>query len=76
VKTPWKTTLVAASVCALAHEVVKFGFSWYVTDVANYSSTLGNLTVAALLLLWINYGALVFILAGEVAYLYSLRGAS
>jgi membrane protein len=76
VRTPWRTTLMAATLSALAHEILKFGFSWYVTEVANYASTLGNLAIAALVLLWINYGALVFILGGEVAHLYSVREAS
>jgi membrane protein len=74
-KTPWKTTVVAATVAAVAHEMLKFGFSWYVTQVANYDSTLGNLATAALVLLWIYYGALVFILGGEVAQVYTAMGA-
>lgn len=76
VRTPWRTTLIAATFSGLVHEVMKFGFSWYVTEVANYASTLGNLATAALVLLWIYYGALVFILGGEVAHVYSVRKAS
>ncbi|MDH3206683.1 MAG: YihY/virulence factor BrkB family protein [Gemmatimonadota bacterium] len=76
VRTPWRTTLVASTFAGVVHEFVKFGFSWYVTEVANYASTLGNLATAALLLLWIYYGALVFILGGEVAHVYSVREVS
>lgn len=76
VRTPWKTTLIAATCSALVHEILKLGFSWYVTEVANYASTLGNLATAALVLLWIYYGALVFIMGGEVAFLYSVREGS
>jgi membrane protein len=76
VKTPWRTTLIASTVAAVAHEALKLGFSWYVTDVANYASTLGNLATTALVLLWIYYGALVFIVGGEVAQVYSTRGTS
>jgi membrane protein len=75
-RTSWKTTVIAATVSALAHELLKLGFSWYVTEVANYATTLGNLATAALILLWIYYGALVFILGGEVAQTYSVREAS
>ena len=67
-RTPWKMALVAATCAALAHEALKLAFSWYATDIANYASTLGNLATIAVLLLWIYYGALVFILGGEVAY--------
>ena len=72
-RTPWKTTVIAATLSGLAHELLRFAFSWYVTEVANYASTLGNLATAALILLWIYYGALVFILGGEVAQIYSVR---
>ncbi len=75
VRTPWRTTLLAATISALSHEILKFSFSWYMTEVANYQSTLGNLATAALVLLWIYYGALVFILGGEVAHVYSVREA-
>jgi membrane protein len=76
VRTPWKTTMIAASVSGLAHELLKFGFALYVTELANYASTLGNLATAGLVLLWIYYGALVFIVGGEVAHVYSVREAS
>lgn len=75
-RTPWRTTLLAATIAALLHEILKFGFSWYVTQIANYQSTLGNLATAALVLLWIYYAALVFIFGGEVAQVYSVREAS
>lgn len=76
VRTPWRTSLLAATFAALAHEILKFAFSWYVTDLADYASTLGNLATAVLILLWIYYAALVFILGGEVAQVYSLREGS
>ncbi|HSH76864.1 MAG TPA: YihY/virulence factor BrkB family protein [Longimicrobiales bacterium] len=71
-RTPWKTTLIAATFSALAHEALKFAFSWYAVEMANYTSTLGNLATIAVLLLWIYYGALVFILGGEVAHVYGM----
>jgi membrane protein len=74
-RTPWRTSVVAATFAALAHELLKLGFSTYVTEVANYTSTLGNLATAAILLLWIYYGALVFIVGGEVAHVYTMLRA-
>jgi membrane protein len=71
-RTAWKTALIAATFAALAHEALKFAFSWYATELANYTSTLGNLATIAALLLWIYYGALVFILGGEVAHVYAM----
>jgi membrane protein len=74
-KTPWRTSLVAATFAAFAHELLKLAFSTYVTELANYTSTLGNLATAAILLLWIYYGALVFIVGGEVAHVYTMLRA-
>ena len=74
-KTPWHTAVVAATFAALAHELLKLAFSTYVTEMANYTSTLGNLATAAILLLWIYYGALVFIVGGEVAHVYTMLRA-
>ena len=74
-RTPWRTSVVAATFAALAHELLKLAFSTYVTEVANYTSTLGNLATAAILLLWIYYGALVFIVGGEVAHVYTMLRA-
>lgn len=73
---PWKTAMVAATFSAVFHEVLKAGFSWYATDVANYTSTFGNLATAAVLVFWIYYEAVVFILGGEVAQVYTMRRAS
>lgn len=74
-RTAWKTTLIAATFAALAHEGLKLAFSWYATELASYTSALGNLATIGVLLLWIYYGALVFILGGEVAHVYAMLEA-
>lgn len=68
-----RDAVLAATVAAMAHEGLKRAFSWYVTSVADYQSTLGNLATVVALLLWIYWGALVFILGGEIAYVYHRR---
>lgn len=70
---PWRTVLVAATFTAVMFEGMKLAFSWYVTSVANYGSTYGNLATVAILFLWIHYGSIVFILGGEVAQVYTMR---
>ncbi|MDA0329733.1 MAG: YihY/virulence factor BrkB family protein [Gemmatimonadetes bacterium] len=72
----YRTAVIAATFAAVSHESLKFGFSWYATEVANYGSALGNLATAAILFFWIYYEALVFILGGEVAQVYTMRKAS
>ncbi len=72
---PWKTAMVAATFIAVLHEVLKVGFGWYVTDVANYRTTYGNLISLAVLFFWIYYEAIGFILGGEVAQVWTMRRA-
>ena len=72
---PWRTAFVAATFTAVLHEVLKFGFAFYATEVANYSTTYGNLITLAVLFFWIYYEAQVFILGGEVAQVWTMRRA-
>ncbi len=72
---PWRTALVAAMFTSVFHELLKYGFGWYVTSVANYGSTYGNLITLAVLFFWIYYESLVFILGGEIAQVWTMRRA-
>lgn len=72
---PWSTAVVAATFTAVLHEVLKAGFGWYVSEVANYRTTYGNLITLAVLLFWIYYEAIGFILGGEVAQVWTMRRA-
>lgn len=72
---PWRTVLVAATFTAVVFEITKLVFSWYVTSVADYGSTYGNLATVAVLFIWIHYGSIVFILGGEVGQVYTMRRA-
>lgn len=73
---PFRTAVVAATFAAVSHESLKFAFSWYVTDVANFRTTLGNLATVGVFFFWIYYESLVFILGGEVAQVANMRKAS
>jgi len=73
--TPWRTSLVAATFTAVLFEATKWGFSWYATELADYTTAFGNLTTVAVLFLWTYYGSIVFILGGEVAQVYTMRRA-
>ena len=72
---PWRAAVVAATFSSTLHEGLKQGFSWYATEVADYSSTWGNLATVAILFFWIYYESLVFILGGEIAQVYTMRKA-
>lgn len=72
---PWRTAMIAATFTAVFHEFLKWAFGWYVTGVADYRSTYGNLVTLAVLFLWIYYEAFIFILGGEVAQVWTMRRA-
>ena len=72
---PWRTAVIAATFTALMHEILKFAFGFYATEVANYRTTYGNLITLAVLFFWIYYEAQVFILGGEVAQVWTMRRA-
>ena len=59
----------------LSDTTLKYGFSWYVTDVASYGSIYGTLLTVAVLFFWIYYSAIVFILGGEIAQVWTMRRA-
>ena len=69
----WRTAWLAATVMAISYELMKWGFGWYVTSVADYRSAYGNLATVVVLLFWIYYGSVVFVLSGEVAQVYTMR---
>ena len=55
---PWRTVLRRGHVLgASSTRCLKQGFSWYATEVADYTSTFGNLATVAVLFFWIYYEA-------------------
>lgn len=72
---PWRTALIATTVMSLTYEVMKHGFSWYVTSVADYSTTYGNLATLAVVFFWVYYTSIAFILSGEIAQVATMRRA-
>jgi len=72
---PWRTALIAGTVMAVTYEILKQAFSWYVTSVADYTSTYGNLATLAVLFFWVYYTSIAFVLAGEIAQVSTMRRA-
>lgn len=70
----WRTALVASLFCALAFEIAKGLYAWYLTNFATLDRVVSDANVAAffLFLLWVYYSAYVFLLGGEVAETYDL----
>jgi membrane protein len=72
---PWKTALIASAFAALAFELAKRLYAWYLANVASLSGPSGDANVGAALLfvLWVYYTGLVFLLGGVVAETWELR---
>jgi membrane protein len=71
----WRTAWVAAMVMTVSYELMKWGFGWCVTSVADFGSAYGNLATVVVLLFWIYYVSVVFVLSGEIAQVYTMRKA-
>lgn len=69
---PWRIAVAAASFTAVLYEAAKLAFRAYATHVADYRTVYGNLATAAILFFWVYYGAIIFILGGEVAQVYAM----
>ncbi len=70
---PWRTAAIAAGFSAIGWEILKFGFSVYLTRFANFESIYGNLATVILVVLWLYYSSILFLLGGELAHLYEVR---
>jgi membrane protein len=69
----WRVALIAATFTGALFELLKIGFGWYVTNVANYTSAYGNFATLIIFLLWIYWGAVAFVIGGEVGQVSELR---
>jgi membrane protein len=69
----WRTAMQAAVVASLGFEIVKYGLSLYLTEVADFSQVFSNLATAVLFVISIYYTAILFVLGAEVAKVLALR---
>lgn len=64
---PSRSLLAAAGFAAIAWELAKIGFAWYVTRVAGFHQVYGSLGAIVILMLWIYYSALIVLFGAELA---------
>ncbi|MFN2431640.1 MAG: YihY/virulence factor BrkB family protein [Gemmatimonadota bacterium] len=65
-------SLVSALVSGVLFEVAKYVFVGYLARLMNFA-IYGQFSTLILLLVWVYYSAVVFILGGEIAWLYCRR---
>ena len=71
----WRTALVAATFAAVAFEVARHAFAFYLVSLtySNSSSAYANLGAVFLFVIWAYYAAIVFLLGGVVAETWAER---
>lgn len=70
---PWRSAGLAAAFAAVGWEILKGGFSLYVTRFADFGSVYGNLATLVVVVLWVYYSSTVFLLGAEIAHVHELR---
>jgi membrane protein len=63
---PARAALVAAVVTGSLWEALKVGFTYYVSNVANYTRTYGALEAVVVFLIWVNLSASLLLWGAEV----------
>lgn len=70
---PWRMALTAAAFTAICWELLKQGFAFYLTRLANYTSIYGGIATLVVVVVWLYYLSIVFVLGAEVAQVHELR---
>ncbi|MCA1572228.1 MAG: YihY/virulence factor BrkB family protein [Chloroflexi bacterium] len=63
----WGEVLPGAVVAALLWTVLRFGFTWYATSVANYDSAFGPISTGITLLVFLYFASVIVLLGAEFA---------
>jgi membrane protein len=63
----WREALPGAIVAALLWTVLRFGFTWYATSVADYESAFGPFSTGITLLVFLYFASVIVLLGAEFA---------
>ena len=69
----WSTAVIAATFTSLIGEAMKYGFTFYVENMADFNAFWGNVATFVVLVLWVYYTSVVFILGGEVGHVVTMN---
>lgn len=70
----WREVLPGAAVAALLWTVLRVGFTWYATSVANYESAFGPISTGITLLVFLYFASVIVLLGAEFARASALEG--
>jgi membrane protein len=63
----WAEVLPGAVVAALLWTILRFGFTWYATSIADYESAFGPLATGITLLVFLYFASVIVLLGAEFA---------
>jgi membrane protein len=63
----WREVLPGALVAAVLWTLLRFGFTWYATSVADYESAFGPLSTGITLLVFLYFASVIVLLGAEFA---------
>lgn len=63
---PFKQVIPGAIVATVIWQLISLGFSFYITNFGNYSSTYGSLGGVIVLMLWLYLTGLALVIGGEI----------
>lgn len=69
----WRTAGIAALFAAVAFELLKVVYGWFLANFADYSTVFLAFAAVGALVIAVYYGTVLFVLGGEVAQVYELR---
>lgn len=72
-KIRWQMALVAATFSSVMFEIAKYVFGIVILSFSPQTMYTGTVAAAVITVIWVYYGALIFILGGEVGQVFELR---
>ena len=63
-----KSILKGAFIVSLTYEIVKTVFSYYITEINDYSSIFGSLSTIVIFMIWIWYTCFIFVIGAELTW--------
>ncbi len=70
----FRNVVVGALVATIGWQIISYGFSLYVSNFSNYSTTYGSLGAVVILMLWFFLSGIILVIGGEInASLYQVK---
>lgn len=69
----WRTAASSALVASIGFEIVKYGLSFYLTEVADFSEVFSNFATIILFIVSLYYTAILFVLGAEIGKVLAFR---